>query len=334
MWRSIIVLAVLFVSIGDLVAQPPNDDCSSAATLCAGQPLAGNNTGANSSIPGFCPPATNSLLWYSFTTNAMGGPVTIALSNMDCPIVTGQDNELSMVVLSGNGSCQPNSFTAVSSCEQDSSDFTLTTSALQPNTAYWLIVAGVMNNGATLVSQCGFQLELSGPGADIVNVDLDAGEDQQIGEGEYVQLEATSTANNYTWTPNSGLSGDDIADPVANPSETTVYTVTSEINDCTYSDQVTVEVIRRIEPPNTFTPNEDGINDTWVISGIDSYPSCEVDIYDRWGQRVFRSVGYNEPWDGTNAGAKLPVATYYYVIDLNQLEGNAAPYYGSVSIVR
>ncbi|MCB0791553.1 MAG: gliding motility-associated C-terminal domain-containing protein [Flavobacteriales bacterium] len=332
MWRSIIVLTVLFASFGDLVAQPPNDDCASAATLCADQPLSGNNTGAVG-LPGFCP-NTDALLWYTFTTNSVGGPVTIDLGQIDCPIVSGMDNELSMIVLSGDGSCQPNSFTAVSTCAEDSVDFSLTTSALQPNTTYWLIVAGALDNGATITAQCGFALNLSGPGADIVNVDLDAGEDQQIGEGEYVQLGATSTGNNYTWTPNSGLSGDDIADPIADPTETTIYTVTSEINDCIYSDQVTVEVIRRIEPPNTFTPNGDGHNDTWTILGISSYPSCEVDIFDRWGQRVFRSVGYSEPWDGTNAGAKLPVGTYYYVIDLNQLEGNAAPYYGSISIVR
>ena len=130
------------------------------------------------------------------------------------------------------------------------------------------------------------------------------------------------------------MSGNTIPDPFASPSETTTYTVTTVLNGCTYNDQVLVEVVRRIAPPNTFTPNGDGINDTWRIPGLDQYPAAEVLVYDRWGQRVYRSSGYDEPWDGTNNGARLPTATYYYHIRLNQLEGNSPPYTGSITIVR
>jgi hypothetical protein len=49
---------------------------------------------------------------------------------------------------------------------------------------------------------------------------------------------------------------------------------------------------------------------------------------------VFRSIGYKEPFDGTNNGKALPVATYYYVIELNQLEGQSPPFTGSITIVR
>lgn len=313
-------------------AQPVNDDCASALTLCAQQPLTGNNTGAVG-IPGFCP-GTNSVLWYTFTTNSQGGAVNVAINGLDCPVVAGMDNELSVIVLSGDGSCQPGSFTAVGNCTQDSVDFTMTTDSLSPNTQYWVLVSGVADNGATISAQCDFGVTLGGPGADIVGVDFSAGEDVEIGEGEYAELEATG-GTTYTWTPNAGLSDDAIPDPVANPSETTTYTVTTQLNGCTYSDEVLVEVIRRIQPTNTFTPNGDGHNDTWTIFGIADYPACEVTIYDRWGQRVFRSVGYPEPWDGTNGGARLPMATYYYHIVLNTREGgSAAAYTGSITIVR
>lgn len=325
--------ALLLIALPAMLrAQPANDDCGSALNLCAQQPLTGNNTGAVG-IPGFCP-GTNSVLWYTFTTNTQGGAVEVALSGLDCPLVAGMDNELSVVVLAGDGSCQPGTFSAVSDCAQDSVDLSVTTDSLSPGTTYWVLVSGAADNGATISAQCDFSVAVSGPGADVVGVDFSAGPDVEIGEGELVQLEATG-GTSYTWTPNAGLNADDIPDPVASPTETTTYTVSTTINGCTYTDDVLVEVIRRILPTNTFSPNGDGINDTWTIYGIADYPSCEVTIYDRWGQRIYRDVGYDEPWDGTNRGAKLPMATYYYHIVLNTRGGTSdAAYTGSITIVR
>src|SRR5690606_1972241 len=150
---------------------------------------------------------------------------------------------------------------------------------------------------------------------------------------ESTQLEAFGGPP-YDWSPLSGLSGNDIPDPIASPNGTTTYTVTTTINGCTFSDQMTLQVIRRIEPPNTFTPNDDGYNDTWDIPGIADYPGAEVLIFDRWGQRLYRNIGYREPWDGTNNGNKVPVGTYYYQIQLNQLEGRSPPYTGFITVVR
>jgi len=69
--------------------------------------------------------------------------------------------------------------------------------------------------------------------------------------------------------------------------------------------------------PNAFSPNNDGINDTWVIKGLNAYPDAKVDIYNRWGQRVFGSKGYPTPWDGRYNGTVLPVGTFYYVVIAN-----------------
>jgi gliding motility-associated-like protein len=325
------LLTCCVLAAAPLFAQPPNDDCGSAALLCAQQAVAGDNTGATG-WPGFCPGTAN-VLWYTFTTNSQGGTVDITVSGIDCPAVAGMDNELSVVVLSGDGSCLPGSFTAASVCLQDSNDFTLTTPALPASTQYWVIVAGVANNGAVIPAQCDFTIMSGGPGADIVNVDLDAGPDVQIAEGESVQLNATGCTT-CDWSPSSGLSGDQIPDPIASPTETTTYTLTADVNGCTYEDYVLVEVRRLINPSNTITPNGDGINDTWEISGIGDYPSCEVVIYDRWGQKVFNDTGYRTPFDGTRNGKELPVATYYWYIDLKQLKGRSAPYTGSLTIIR
>ena len=324
---SILAVALLLLVPAVLHAQPANIDCANALALCAGQPVAGNNTGT-STDPGPCP-GTGHALWYTFTTNSVGGNGTVTIGGLDCPAIAGMDNELSVVVLAGDGSCTLGQFSIVSGCLADSVDFTVPVNALQPATTYWLLVAGVANNGALLEAQCGFNITVSGPGIDVVNVDLDAGPDVSIPLGGSTQLNATG-GTTYTWSPTSGLSGNTVADPVARPNESTIYTVETTINGCTFTDVVNVAVVRVINPANTFTPNGDGINDTWLISGLLERPQAEVSVYDRWGQRVYHSIGYKEPFDG----AGLPTATYYWYISLNDVTGKSDPYTGYVTIVR
>ncbi|MEO8172971.1 MAG: gliding motility-associated C-terminal domain-containing protein [Sediminibacterium sp.] len=84
------------------------------------------------------------------------------------------------------------------------------------------------------------------------------------------------------------------------------------------------------QPPNVFSPNNDGINDVWDIPSLIPYPQCRVDIYDRSGRLMFHSVGYNKPWDGRLNGKLLPLGTYYYVI---KGADNIAPIGGSVTLL-
>jgi gliding motility-associated-like protein len=83
--------------------------------------------------------------------------------------------------------------------------------------------------------------------------------------------------------------------------------------------------------PTAFTPNGDGINDTWKIKYLDLYPNCTVEIYNRYGEHVYSSIGYGMPWDGTYKGAALPTSTYYYIINLKN--GNEV-LSGFVAIIR
>jgi hypothetical protein len=148
--------------------------------------------------------------------------VNVNITGIDCPGVAGMDNELSVVVLEGDGSCTPGTFNAASVCDEDSVDFTLTSGILLPNTQYWVIVAGAVNNGASIAAQCDFIIELSGPGANIVGVDSPRAQDREIGEGEVVQLEATG-GTNWDWSPTSGLSANNVADPFAEPPRHDLY---------------------------------------------------------------------------------------------------------------
>jgi gliding motility-associated-like protein len=80
--------------------------------------------------------------------------------------------------------------------------------------------------------------------------------------------------------------------------------------------------------PNIFTPNDDGLNDVFHISGFSSL-SFRVLIYNRWGKEVFKSDNPNFTWDGKLNDVLLPEGVYYYLI---QSEGNF--HNGFVQLIR
>jgi len=83
--------------------------------------------------------------------------------------------------------------------------------------------------------------------------------------------------------------------------------------------------------PNTFTPNGDGVNDTWNIKNLDTYTNTTVEILSRYGARIFFSNGYPVPWDGKYKGADVPSGTYYYIITTGV---GKKPHIGFIAVVR
>jgi gliding motility-associated-like protein len=147
---------------------------------------------------------------------------------------------------------------------------------------------------------------------------INAGPDLFLLEGGSTTLAATATGTNltYNWTPAIALNKTNIAQPTANPINDTRYKLTvSSADGCTASDDVMVTILKTPVIPNTFSPNGDRVHDTWVIPYLNTYPGATVDLFNRYGQAIFHSVGYNKPWDGTYKGKQVPVGTYYYVID-------------------
>lgn len=122
----------------------------------------------------------------------------------------------------------------------------------------------------------------------------------------------------YDWTPGITLNDSTISNPSAMPDSTTTYVVTvTDINGCVANDTMVVTILPPIIIPNGFSPNGDGTNDVWEIDYISFFPDCQVEVYNRWGQLLFISVGYTIPWDGTYNNQTVPIGTYYYVINLN-----------------
>jgi gliding motility-associated-like protein len=117
----------------------------------------------------------------------------------------------------------------------------------------------------------------------------------------------------------------------------TAYTVSlTDAQNCRYEGVFFIPVnpepcITRVIVPNTFTPNNDGINDVWVIRHYEVYPQIEVRVFNRWGKIVHESTGYLQPWDGTVNGADVQAGTYYYTIKLNNGD---PPFSGTLTIIR
>jgi gliding motility-associated-like protein len=163
---------------------------------------------------------------------------------------------------------------------------------------------------------------------------IDAGPDLIVPAGESVMLQASgnSTAVTLRWIPASFLSSDVVLRPVATPPATLSYYLTAtDKYTCTVIDSMKLDVLFQVRVPNIFTPNGDGINDVWVIPGLDKYEQAMVQIFNRWGQQVYQSKGYAQPWNGQQAGRPLPAGSYYYVIDLRNKEPVLR---GGVTIIR
>lgn len=163
---------------------------------------------------------------------------------------------------------------------------------------------------------------------------VDAGPDKTLDDQVSVGLDGSTTATSFSWSPPISISDTSVINPTVGPSETTTYFLTGELFGCRYTDAVTVFVDDPLTIPSAFTPNGDGANDTWIIEGIEDYPNCLVQIFDRWGQSVMATSGYSEKkaWDGKRNGRLLSESTYFYVIDLR--DGSGKVLKGPVSIIK
>jgi gliding motility-associated-like protein len=143
-----------------------------------------------------------------------------------------------------------------------------------------------------------------------------------------ISASASGEALVYRWSPATYLSDVNILQPmVVKPQDDIVYTLNvTGRGACTSTDEILITVLKLPKPPNTFTPNGDGINDQWEIKYLDQYPGCILEVYTTQGQLVYRSVGYVNKWDGTSNGKSLPFGTYYYVIDPKSGRGKIAGY--------
>ncbi|MDC1403910.1 gliding motility-associated C-terminal domain-containing protein [Crocinitomicaceae bacterium] len=146
----------------------------------------------------------------------------------------------------------------------------------------------------------------------------DAGIDQMIYEDSTTVISATG-GQTYVWTPGNDLGCDSCATTSATPTVATTFTVmVTDINGCVSSDQMLISLLKNIIPgalyiPNAFTPDGDEHNNNFRVTG-ESIKKFHMEIYDRWGNKVFETEDYTSHWDGTYGGKPCPQGVYTYTI--------------------
>src|SRR5690606_29588840 len=130
--------------------------------------------------------------------------------------------------------------------------------------------------------------------------------------------EAGGTDVEYTWTPTDFMTLPYTITPEVKPTISQEYTLTVISNKgCgTAIDKVMVKVYEELFVPNAFSPNGDGINDTWLIETLEMYPGAELKVFNRFGQVVFNNQGKIIYWDGKLNGSPVSPGTYVYMINL------------------
>jgi gliding motility-associated-like protein len=166
---------------------------------------------------------------------------------------------------------------------------------------------------------------------------VNAGPDFYLKTGESKMINASiSNPNNYDfeWVPITDLNSADVLMPITSTKVEREYKIkaTDKINGCVGYDSMLVKSYSTIYVPNAFTPNADTKNDTWLIPALDAYPNCMVIIYNRYGQKIFESIGYKKPWDGTFNGKQQPAGAYVYYI--NTGDNTVKNIQGTVLILR
>ncbi len=165
--------------------------------------------------------------------------------------------------------------------------------------------------------------------------------------GTPVQLTASATNTPiqlYLWTPGGTLTCDSCFNPVATPTVNTTYTVTvTSIYGCISTDTISLSLYcdnSQVFIPNTFTPNGDGANDLFYVSGKGIKVITLMQVFNRWGQMVFEAhnIPPNAPgagWDGTFKGLVLAPDVYVYIVKAQcDLGTTTYSYTGDVSIVK
>ncbi|CAN5179902.1 hypothetical protein BH09BAC4_BH09BAC4_11250 [soil metagenome] len=152
----------------------------------------------------------------------------------------------------------------------------------------------------------------------VLNIPIvDLGLDRRINAGSTLKLDGPVGPDfTYQWEPNAGPTPQsDASSLTVHPGQTTTYRLTVLTDGiCPVSDEVLIDVVPGLFIPTAFSPNDDGVNDTWMFTGIDAFPQCSVRIYDRWGELIFHELPYKKPWDGSYGGKRVNPGVYHFII--------------------
>lgn len=332
--KQLFLSIAVFLFAVQAFAQP----CAAVSNnvLCADAVASGEQLTSDSFNSGcFSYSMTN---FYSFQTGSTpNGVLEVGLTLQDCDDFSG-NNTMGLVVaelIPSSDPCLPASYNIISPCFTTDSSEVFYVGGLLPNHDYVILVG---SDHDPLFGICSYDLQIAGTAVDIAAGTFPY--EIVLGESTSAMAQGGSPGTTYTWEPmpefHEITSDSTMTFYPTQEGQTISISAVGTIGDCTVNAPIFVHILSPISIYNALTPNGDNIDDTWTIAGIDRpvFEAAVVSVFDRWGQQVFKSLGYRTPWDGTNNGKYLPSGAYYYVIELNTYNLYIPPYVGIVSILR
>lgn len=161
-----------------------------------------------------------------------------------------------------------------------------------------------------------------------------------LNTGDTVAVQATG-ATNYSWYPAFGVFSPTSGSTIITPTATADYCVIGKDSSGLCADTSCAKIYVDgtcfdIRVPNVFTPNGDGVNDEWRVRWRcpELVKEFRMDIYDRWGVKLYESVHREAGWNGrTMSGEPVPTGTYYYVIEFS-MNGKKQELKGYMTLLR
>lgn len=168
---------------------------------------------------------------------------------------------------------------------------------------------------------------------------LDVPESLELIKGDTSLLMVTGELDSIvavSWVPGSGLSCDDCLTPLIFARESMIYEMkATDVNGCLLiaTTEVSVAEVPELTPPTAFSPNNDGVNDEFVIPGLERFPEAELVVVNRWGGIVYQAKPYQNNWNGQSLNHKpLSEGTYYYLLYLDLANGKMIT--GNIALIR
>ncbi|HMC99013.1 MAG TPA: gliding motility-associated C-terminal domain-containing protein, partial [Ferruginibacter sp.] len=174
---------------------------------------------------------------------------------------------------------------------------------------------------------------------------VEAGEDKTINVGQSVDLVPTVSADvtNVTWTPTESIIANHSPSIRVQPKVTTDYLI--EVRNpggCKTKDRVTVHVLcngANVFIPNSFSPNNDGMNDVFYPRGTGLFRIKSMRIFNRWGELIYEKNAFmpndaSSGWNGTHEGRQLNPDVYVYTIEIVCDNNNTLTFKGNISLIQ
>jgi gliding motility-associated-like protein len=199
------------------------------------------------------------------------------------------------------------------------------------------LAGGTYNVTITDANNCVYNGSVTVPVTGSLAVDITP-TSATIIQGDSIQITASGqTAYTYSWTPPTGLSCVNCANPYASPESTTIYYVSvTDGSGCTGVDSVLIIVdikCGEVFFPTIFSPNGDGTNDIQCVLG-NCISAVTWAVYSRWGEKLFETSDPKACWDGTYKGSVLNSGVYVYKLKAVLTNGDIIDQQGNITITR